>query len=153
MTNQYDLFTLNEVKAVYSHKTKPSLQPKITGSSEAYKLVFPSWLEDIDHYESFKIMFLSRGNRVLGISNMFTGGITATVIDVRRIFQTALACNASAVILMHNHPSGTMVASDADLQITRKCKDAGQLLDISVLDHIIFTSENYLSMADEGLLN
>jgi DNA repair protein RadC len=80
------------------------------------------------------------------------GGISGTVTDVRMIMQTALKSNASAIILAHNHPSGNTEPSDADKKITSKIKEAGQLLEIAVLDHLILTSETYLSFADEGLM-
>ncbi len=148
-----NLFTLNEVKAVYSRKERASDRPKITCSRDCYNLVYPSWMESVDHYESFKVMMLDRGNNVLGIAPLFIGGIAGVQIDVKRIFQTALVCNASSIILMHNHPSGTLQASDADIKITKKVKAAGEILDISVFDHLIFTSESYLSMADDGLMH
>jgi len=80
------------------------------------------------------------------------GGISGTVIDVRIILKNALEKLASSIILCHNHPSGTMEASDADMKITRKIKNAAQLMDISVLDHIIIGQNSYISMADEGIL-
>lgn len=147
-----DLFVLNEVEVTYKHKQKPSELPKITCSRDAYNLVLPHW-KNIEHRETFAVLFLSRGNRVLGISNLFCGGITGTVADVRVIYQTALKCNACSIILLHNHPSGTLEASYPDLQLTDKIKKAGETLDIAVLDHLIVTSESYLSLADNGDLN
>ena len=126
--------------------------PKITCSKDVYELVFPSWMEDIDHRESFKVLLLSRTNKVLGISNLFTGGLSGVVVDPKLIFQTALKCNAASIILMHNHPSGNLVASDADLKLTKKIVEAGKVLDLPVLDHVIFTSESYYSLAGEGLM-
>lgn len=81
-----------------------------------------------------------------------SGGINGTIMDTRRIFQAALKANASGIIIAHNHPSGQLTASDADITITRKIKEAGKFLDIPLLDHMIFTSEKYYSLADEGLL-
>lgn len=148
-----DLFQqqIAEIKISYSHKVKPSDQIKITGSSDVYKHVLPLW-PDIDYIENFAILLLSRGNRILGIRNISTGGLSGTVVDVKVIMQAALKANASCIICIHNHPSGTMQASDADLRITKKIKDACALLDISFLDHLIISSERYLSIADEGLL-
>jgi DNA repair protein RadC len=80
------------------------------------------------------------------------GGISGTVIDVRLILKSAIEKLASAMILCHNHPSGTMQASEADLKITKKIKDAAKLMDILVLDHIIIGQNSYLSLADEGIL-
>ena len=144
----FNLFSLNEITVSYSHKLKPSSLPKITCSKDVYELVYPGWMEDIDHRESFKVLLLSRANKVLGISNLFIGGLSGVVVDPKLIFQTALKCNAASIILMHNHPSGNLVASDADLKLTRKIIEAGKVLDLPVLDHVILTSESYCSLAD-----
>ena len=138
-----------EIKISYSHKVKPSNQIKITGSKAVYDFVYPIW-PDIEYRESFGILLLSRGMKILGISWISLGGISGTVVDPKLIFQTALKANASAVILLHNHPSGTLLTSDADRRITRRVKEGGKLLDIDVPDHIIITSESYYSMADNG---
>ncbi|HKK67994.1 MAG TPA: JAB domain-containing protein, partial [Bacteroidales bacterium] len=102
--------------------------------------------------EYFYVMLLNRGNRVLGFYQISVGGISGTVVDVKLILQAAIKTNASGILLGHNHPSGTLEASDADLKITRKVKSACSFMDISVLDHIIITADTYLSMADEGLI-
>jgi DNA repair protein RadC len=124
---------------------------KITGSKDAADHFFPL-LGDLNH-EEFWVMLLNRGNKVLEKFMISQGGIAGTVIDVRIILKPAIEKLASSIILCHNHPSGTMQASDADLQITRKIKQAADLLDIAVLDHIIIGQNQYLSFADEGLLN
>lgn len=124
---------------------------KITGSKDAADF-FQPMLGDLNH-EEFWIMLLNRGNKIIDTFMVSQGGISGTVIDVRLILKNALEKLASSIILCHNHPSGTMQASDADLKITRKIKDAAVLMDISVLDHIIIGQSNYLSLADEGMLN
>ena len=146
-----DLFSLNEITVSYSHKAKPSTLPKIGCSKDVYELVYPNW-EDIEYRESFKILLLSRANRVLGISNLFKGGQSGVVVDAKLIFQTALKCSAASIILMHNHPSGNLEASAADLKLTQKVVEIGKLLELPILDHVIFTSESFLSLADEGLI-
>lgn len=83
---------------------------------------------------------------------MFTGGLSGVIVDPKLIFQTALKCSAVSIILMHNHPSGNLQASDADLKLTNKMVEIGKVLDLPVLDHIIFTSESYCSLADEGAM-
>jgi len=123
---------------------------KIMGSKDAADYFFPI-LGDLNH-EEFWIMLLDRGNNILDSFMISQGGISGTVIDVRLILKTALEKLSSSMILCHNHPSGTMQASDADLKITRKIKDAAQLMDISVLDHIIIGQNRYLSLSDEGML-
>jgi len=124
---------------------------KITGSKDAADF-FQPLLGDLNH-EEFWIMLLDRGNKILDTFMISQGGISGTVIDVRIILKTALEKLASSIILCHNHPSGTMQASDADLKITRKISEAAKLMDISVLDHIIIGQNRYLSFADEGILN
>lgn len=98
------------------------------------------------------MLFLNRANKVLGYYLISVGGITGTVVDTRSIFQTALKANACSIILAHNHPSGNPLPSDADKLITRKLKEAGEVLDINLLDHLILLPEGYTSMADEGML-
>ncbi len=124
---------------------------KITGSKDAADFFVPK-LADLNH-EEFWVLLLDRGNKILGSFMVSQGGISGTVIDVRIILKKALNEQASALILSHNHPSGTLQASDADLKITRKIKNAAELMDISVLDHIIIGHNSYLSFADEGILN
>jgi len=124
---------------------------KITGSKDAAEYFFPL-LGDLSH-EEFWVMLLNRGNKILDAFMISQGGISGTVIDVRIILKPAIEKLASAIILCHNHPSGTMEASDADKKITRKIKTAAETMDIAVLDHIIIGHSNYLSFADEGMLN
>lgn len=124
---------------------------KITGSKDAADFFFPM-LGDLNH-EEFWVMLLNRGNKIIDTFMISQGGISGTVIDVRLILKSALEKMASSIILCHNHPSGTMQASDADMKITRKIKNAAEIMDIAVLDHLIIGQNNYLSFADEGLLN
>ena len=123
---------------------------KITGSKDAADFFMPL-LSDLNH-EEFWIMLLDRGNKIKDHFMISQGGITGTVIDVRIILKRALDNGAVSMILCHNHPSGTMRASDADLKITEKIKQAAQVMDISLLDHIIVGQNSYYSFADEGLL-
>jgi DNA repair protein RadC len=97
-------------------------------------------------------MLLNRSNRVLGISCISKGGISGTVVDLKIILQTALKANASGLIVSHNHPSGNLTASREDVKVTEKLKSACQLLDLSLLDHLIISEEGYFSFADEGIL-
>lgn len=127
------------------------IKQKITGSKDAADFFLPM-LGDLPH-EEFWVLLLDRGNKILDSFMVSQGGISGTVIDVRLILKKALDKLASAMILAHNHPSGTMQASDADLKITRKIKSAAEIMDISVLDHIIIGQNSYLSMADEGILH
>ena len=126
------------------------LKKKITCSKDAADFFSPL-LGDLNH-EEFWVMLLDRGNKITDHFKISQGGISGTVIDVRIILKNALEKLAVSLILCHNHPSGTMEASDADLKITRKIKQSAEVMDISVLDHIIIGQNRYLSLADEGLL-
>lgn len=123
---------------------------KITASKDAADYFMPL-LGDLNH-EEFWILMLDRGNKIKDNFRISQGGISGTVIDVRIILKAAIEKQASSIILCHNHPSGTMQASDADLKITRKIADAAKIMDITVLDHIIIGNNKYLSLADEGIL-
>lgn len=124
---------------------------QITGSKDAADFFTPM-LGDLNH-EEFWILLLNRGNKIIDSFMVSQGGISGTVIDVRLILKNALDKMASAIILCHNHPSGTMQASNADINITSKIKNAAEIMDITVLDHIIIGQTSYLSLADEGMLN
>lgn len=123
---------------------------KINGSKDAADY-FQPLLADLSH-EEFWVMILDRGNKILDTYRISQGGISGTVIDVRLILKRALDNLASSIILCHNHPSGTLQASDADRKITKKIGDAAQIMDLTVLDHIIIGQNGYLSFADEGML-
>ena len=123
---------------------------KITSSQNAYEVFYPN-LADLPH-EEFWIMLLNRANKVLKLENISSGGVSGTVADSKLIFKSALDHLASSVILCHNHPSGNLKPSQADLQLTRKLVEAGKTLDIAVLDHLIIGDDSYLSFADEGLI-
>ena len=149
-----NLYDVAEVSLAYNSKVSASERISIRSSRDAFDVLYNNWnLEAIEHREEFKILLLNRANKVLGLSEISKGGISGTVVDSRMIFQTALKANAIAVILCHNHPSGNLMPSEADLQITKKLKEGGKLLDISVLDHIIITpGSKYSSLADNGYL-
>jgi DNA repair protein RadC len=123
---------------------------KITSSKDVADIFMPL-LVDLPH-EEFWILLLNRGNKVLDKQMVSQGGISGTVIDVRLILKTAVEKLASSIILCHNHPSGTLEPSEADIKITDKLKKAGELMDIPVLDHVIIGKNKHYSFADEGLL-
>ncbi len=125
-------------------------KPKITCSRDAYEIIKPE-LMDLS-YEVFWVLLLNRANQVIKKSQISTGGISGTVADPKIIFKVALESLCSAIILVHNHPSGNLKPSAADINLTKKLKDAGNLLEIPVLDHLIFTDNGYMSFADEGML-
>ena len=123
---------------------------KITSSKSAFDIMHPI-IGDLIH-EEFWILYLNNSCKVIYKSQLSKGGITGTVVDVRLVFKTALEQNAVSIILCHNHPSGILKASDQDITVTRKIKEAGRALDITILDHLIITNYSYLSFADEGIL-
>ncbi len=142
-----------EVELIYRSKVKVSERPKITHSKDAYIIFKNNWDENkIELQEQFKVMLLNRANKVLGIYEVSTGGMTGTVADPKLIFAAALKAAACGIILVHNHPSNNLKPSISDEQLTTKIKEGGKLLDIKLLDHLIISSEGYLSMADEGLV-
>ena len=97
------------------------------------------------------MLYLNNSNKVIYKAQLSKGGITGTVVDIRIIFKMAFEQNATGLILSHNHPSGKLMESDADLKITKRIKEAGQTLEIQVLDHLIITENGYLSFQDEGI--
>ncbi|MDM1525558.1 JAB domain-containing protein [Myroides odoratimimus] len=143
----------SEVELIYKSKIKASQRPHITSSYSAYQVALKAWDSNkIELLEQFKVLMLSNNNKVLGVLEASSGGITGTIVDLRIIFSALLKANATAFIIVHNHPSGKLAPSDADRQITRKIKEASKMLDITLLDHLIITQESYYSFADEGIL-
>lgn len=153
LKNHISLFLVSEIAVSYTPKFKVSERPQIGSSKDAYTIFKENWnMGKMEYIEEFKVIFLNRGNKVLGIFNVSSGGIAGTIADPKVVFGAALKCNCSSIILAHNHPSGTLKPSQADLNLTRKLVQGGGILDVSVLDHLILTSEGYVSFADEGLL-
>ena len=125
-------------------------KPSIKNSQVAYEC-FYAHLSDLNH-EQFWIMLLNNANKVIKMEKVGVGGMTGTTADPKKIFKCALENNAASIMLCHNHPSGNVVPSNADKQITNNLVKAGQFLEIKILDHIIIGNDNYFSFADEGLL-
>jgi len=123
---------------------------KINSSKDVVEVLRSVWSDQIEYREEFAVICLNRANKVLGYSVISSGGMAGTVADPKVIFQIALKSNASSIILAHNHPSGNIQPSESDINLTKKMKQAGELLDLPVLDHVILTSETYYSLADEG---
>lgn len=142
---------LAEIEISYKSKIKAADRKKITTSKDCESILREVWnLETIEHIESSVLLLLNRNSQVLGWCKISSGGVAGTVIDKKVVFQLALNANASAIILSHNHPSGNLTPSNADIQITKEILKAGKLLDINVLDHVIITAEGYYSMEDNG---
>lgn len=122
----------------------------ITGSKDAYSLL-KNYLEDLQT-EEFWAIFLNQSNKVIHTQRLSSGGINQAVVDIRILFKNAMEFLATGVIIAHNHPSGNLKPSSEDLHITKKIKEAGKILDIQLLDHLIITQNHYYSFADEGVL-
>jgi len=143
------IFNASEVKLVYKNKVKAADRFKIRGPEDAAEIFFNVWdFEIIDHIEEVKILLLNRAHHVLGIVNLSSGGNTGTVIDVKVALQYALKANATAIIIAHNHPSGNLNPSEADINITNKLRSALQTCDINLLDHLILTSDRQYNSID-----
>ncbi|MCF6142158.1 DNA repair protein RadC [Flavobacterium sp. K77] len=123
---------------------------KVTSSKIIFEIMQPI-IGELPH-EEFWVIYMNNSNKVIYKSQLSKGGITGTLVDVRLVYKMALEMGATALILCHNHPSGTLVPSDADKHITKKVKTAGESLEIKVLDHLIVTERSYFSFADEGLM-
>jgi DNA repair protein RadC len=122
----------------------------IKGSEEATELLFPL-LQDLSH-EMFCVLYLNNAQFLIKHEFVSSGGLTATIADIRMILRNALLCNASKIIVAHNHPSGNKTASEADKKLTKKLKDAANQMDIQLVDHIIIAGKEYMSFADDGLI-
>jgi DNA repair protein RadC len=151
---QQNLFTsqLSEIQVSYKSKVKFSEMRQIATSKDAEEIFRSIWSDGMEFREEFYMLLLNRANRVKGWYRVSEGGTAGTVVDPKIIFSIALKCNACAIMMAHNHPSGNTKPSAQDLEMTKKIVAGGKLLEISVLDHLILTSEKYLSFADEGLI-
>jgi DNA repair protein RadC len=127
---------------------------QIKNADSAFEYLSTAYDEStIGLYEEFMVLLLNRVNRVIGCLKLSKGGLTGTVVNLRILFGTALKAMASSIIVAHNHQSNNLVPSQEDRDLTRKIKDAGKLLDIHLLDHLILgTADNYISFANEGWL-
>jgi len=122
---------------------------KITSSKAVFEIMQPI-IGELPH-EEFWILYLNNSNKVIHKAQLSKGGIVGTVVDVRIVFKVAFEQNATSIILTHNHPSGKLMASQSDIDITNKLKLAGEQLEILILDHIIITENGYYSFQDEGI--
>jgi len=128
----------------------PDEKPKIASSLDAFGLI-KSDLSDLPH-EEFWVLLLNRANRVIKKKRVSEGGVTGTVADPKIIYKMALEELACGIIVAHNHPSGNLTASQSDIDLTKKLKEAGKFLEIQLLDHLIVANQKYFSFADEGII-
>ena len=125
---------------------------KASNSKSAYEVAKNIYSGLSDDQEHFSVLFLDSGNNITGFKVLFSGGMNAATVDLKVVFRNALLFGARSLILVHNHPSSTLTASQEDIRITQETKQAGKLLGIKILDHIIITNNSYLSMADESII-
>ncbi|PZR14740.1 MAG: DNA repair protein [Flavobacterium psychrophilum] len=148
-----DFSKVAEIELVYKNNIIPSKQPIIKSSKDAYRAFIETWdMNKLELQEQFRMILLDHKNGILGITTVSTGGLTNCPVDVRLIFAIALKARATAIIISHNHPSGSLMFSEPDRILTSELCKAGQLLKIPVLDHIIVTKEGYISFGDMGVM-
>jgi DNA repair protein RadC len=153
LINAIDSSVVSEVELIYKSNIKPSERIKIENSRKVYSVLKTVYdFNTIEHKESFYCMYLNRANKLLAVILISEGGTNSCLVDVKIIFQAALRVNASAIILSHNHPSGNLTPSEADIQITKKVKEAAKLLEMQVIEHIIVSpdEDEYYSFSDNG---
>ena len=142
-----------EIEISYKPILKLSTLAKVQSSEDVYRLLIKTWDKTkLEFVEQFKVVLLNRTNRILGICTISTGNSTGTIADPKLIFAVALKSNAGSLIMVHNHPSGNIVPSKADCKLTQRIKAGGKLLEITILDHLIISSEGFYSFADEGAM-
>lgn len=140
-----------EISVSYSSSKQKKL--KVTKSKDCYDILLNSWDKNtIELQEEFKILLLNRSNIVLGVYPVSKGGVSGTFVDAKLVFSVALKCNASSIIIAHNHPSENLTPSEADKNLTKKLESAGQYLDIVLLDHLIITKDDFYSFSDNALI-
>lgn len=141
---------VGELTAIYKRTELPKV--KISSSRDASKFIYPFYDKIMDDHEELKVIHLDNNNQVVNIHHVSSGTDNAALVSVRDIMRHAFLIKTNSIILVHNHPSGNLAASEADKKMTKKIKEAGLLLEMPLIDHLIVTRESYLSFADEGLL-
>ena len=144
-------YKTNMPEITLKYKTGNYKKTKISTSLDAFQVLLQLYDDDtVDYKETAFVLFLNKANNTIGWMKISEGGTSATVIDPKMIFATALKCNASGIILSHNHPSGQLRASDEDRKMTSNLATIGYIMGIEVLDHVIVCRSGYYSMNDEG---
>ncbi len=147
-----DSYRIQEVEI---HYVRPHVSDmvQIADSEEASKLFrLFAGPQKLDYKEFFWVMLLSRSQHALGIAEVAMGSAQGVSVNIKEIFQLALKTNASSIILCHNHPSGSLKPSEADIELTKSISEFGKLIDVRLLDHLIITKEGYCSFLDEGMI-
>lgn len=147
-----DYFFIPEITVSYKDQVKASERFTVKSSLDASKVFAEVFKDCMQHHEEIYAMFLNRANRVLGILCVGKGGLNEVTVDTRIILQTALKANSSAIMICHNHPSGSAIPSRQDITLTEQLKSACKTVGLQLVDHLIITDETYTSFTDEGLL-
>jgi DNA repair protein RadC len=151
-SSQPNLFSVTEVELTYHNKINTKDRRIVKSSSDAFEILMNSWdMSRIDLVEEFMILLLDRNSQCLGLSRISQGGVSACIVDPKIVFATSLKAMASSIILAHNHPSRNLRPSEADTGITNRLREAGRVLEINVLDHLIISPEGYFSFTDDGI--
>jgi DNA repair protein RadC len=152
MSLMFDLYKVAEIELTYHSVPDIRQRPTITSSAISHEIFRSHWdANKMDLQEQFKILLLNRMNAPIGIVEVGTGSTTACIVDTRLVFAAALKANATSIVLAHNHPSGNLKPSDADIKLTERFIAAGKILDVAVLDHLIITTHSYTSLLDRGI--
>ena len=147
------LHQVAEISLTYRPQIRPMDRPQVSTAKEAYQVLLSAWDKGkIEFIEEFKVILLNRNKRVLGIYTVTTGGLSECLVDTKLVFASALLGCATDIILAHNHPSGNKHPSVNDYRLTKQLREAGRVLGIEVVDHIIVTPDDYYSFADEGVI-
>jgi DNA repair protein RadC len=154
MESQQNYSDLGEVEVSYKYKSNLNQRPKLSSALEVFEFAKYLFHQDrLGLQEQFIVIYLNKTNKVIGSCNLFTGSISACVVDIKLILAIGLKLMANGVILIHNHPSGNMQASESDIALTKKIKNALELLDMTLLDHLIVSPDfNYIAFTQEGLI-
>ena len=143
----------NVAEIQVSYRPEKIVEYRLSSSLNTFELILKDWEQNtIEMQEEVKIILLNRSHKALGIYSLAKGGLSGCVVDIKLILSVALKTLASGIIMVHNHPSGNLKPSTADINITEKLKSACKLLEIELLDHLIITRDNYFSFADEAML-
>lgn len=142
-----------EIELVYHNRKRADERVIIGDTNAAYKALIGTWDRNkIELQEQFRILLLDRKNACLGVSTVATGGVSSCLVDLKLAFATALKARASGMIISHNHPSGSTKFSEEDFRLTAKFHEAGKILDVQILDHILVTNDGHISMAEIGMM-
>ncbi|RZK11127.1 MAG: DNA repair protein [Flavobacterium sp.] len=147
------LYRVSEIGIHYKYKTPYKDRIQVPSSNVAYEILKFAWDQNkIELMEQFKILLIDNKGSALGIVDIASGSINACIVDPRLVFAAALKAKASGIVLSHNHPSGHLIPSENDKKLTEKIWQGGEILNISIFDHLIVSPQNYYSFADNGIM-